>query len=55
MAFGIVLSLSRLGDYLAVTQGGNIARLFGTYRATLWTGTSLYTTIIYEYIFILLG
>jgi hypothetical protein len=42
MAFGIVLSLSRLGDYLAVTQGGNIARLFGTYRATLWTGTSLY-------------
>jgi MFS family permease len=41
MAFGIVLSLSRLGDYLAVTQGGNIARLFGTYRATLWTGVAL--------------
>jgi hypothetical protein len=46
MAFGIVLSLSRLGDYLAVTQGGNIARLFGTYRATLWTGTYIYHILI---------
>jgi MFS family permease len=55
MAFGIVLSMSRLGDFLATSVGGQIAVAFHDYRATLYTGViltavSLFAVILYSFL-----
>jgi MFS family permease len=52
MAFGLVLAMSRLGDFLAVSVGPIIADTFQDYRATLWvgaifTGASFVFTVVY--------
>jgi len=41
MAMGLVLSMSRLGDFLALTVSANIAELFHDFRYSLWFGTIL--------------
>jgi MFS family permease len=52
MAMGLVLSMSRLGDFLAIATSARIASLFGDFRWALWFGTilcgvSLLATVIY--------
>lgn len=60
MAFGLVLAVSRLGDFLAVSIGPIIANAFsGTgiaegfqgYRATLWVG-AMFTGVSFAFTFI---
>jgi len=51
-AMGLTLSMSRLGDFLAVALGATIAHVAGTYKATLWAGAvlcgiSFVSTIVY--------
>jgi nitrate/nitrite transporter NarK len=51
-AFGLVLAVSRFGDFLAVSGGSLIAKWFGSYKWTLWAGAlltalSFVATIVY--------
>jgi len=43
VAMGLTLSMSRLGDFLSLALGGNLANWFGGYTATLWIGAGLMT------------
>lgn len=41
MAFGLVLSASRLGDSLSISLAGPIVDAMGNYRGWLWIGTAI--------------
>lgn len=40
-AMGLVLSMSRLGDFIAIFAGAKFAILFGNYKMVLWLGCML--------------
>jgi len=42
-AMGLVLSMSRLGDFLALTLAANLAKWFGGFQYALWAGVALCT------------
>jgi len=42
-AMGLVLSMSRLGDFLALALAANLAVWFGSFKYALWAGTVLCT------------